>query len=526
MLPRRWAATADLARAEGVRLLRHPALLGGLAVCLGLWVLDAVTSDADRYPVLHDEDRYAQLTLLVLAAGTFLAVHLAVLRPVRDEATDWHEAPVLEPWRRTAALLLSVLPAAVLAAVLAVARSVYLGLRPGAVGSPSASELAAGPAVVLLAGALAVLAGTWLRSAAAGPIVLGLLAIGTVAGALSPFASWRWWGLVAVEDESRASLPSELLHRPAAPHLLYLLCLAVVLGALALLRAGHRGRAVQAVAALALAGAVTAGAVQLRPVPESVNEARDGARLAPARDQQCTREGRVTYCAFPEFAERHRQWARVADGVLRWVPARDRAERYFVRQRVPGTVTSADEVQPPPPVDRWAADDRRAGTPRSVPVGMEWGSGSDSAHDDTIAFAAAFANRVTERRTSGDSGGTAPEPAALCGARGIVALWLAAQSAPEAESGLRSTVPRSFGDTVEIESAAAPGVALQRTDVETVLRLLDRPADDVAAKVATSWAELVDPDTPSPRAGELLGVRAPSAPAPADPEEAQLCPRA
>ncbi|AXG82735.1 ABC transporter permease [Streptomyces paludis] len=498
------AGVLTLARTEARRLLLHPALLASLVLCVGLWVYDTVFGPA-AYPVLHDEARFLQVQLLLPAAGTFLAVHLAVLRPARDGTDAWFEALVLEPWQRVAAHLLAVLPVAGAVAVLAGARITWLALLPGAVSAPAAAELATGPAAVLLAGVLAVLVATLIRSVAAGPITLGILGIATVVGALFPFSGRRWWGLIAIEDEMRDLLPSGLAHRPAGLHVLYLVLLAVGLGAAALLRSGLRGRTVTAVVALALAGALTAGAAQSRPEPGAVTAAGERAVNSPSGEQRCVRRESVTYCAFPEYLDRHRQWSEVVDGILRWVPDEAKERRYTVRQHIVSLVKSGGLAQITIPVDNWAADDRRAGTEGAVVAGSAWGNDGDYANDATIGFAAAFAQHVTAAGRAPNTTGTSTR---VCGGQSLVTLWLAAQATPETASALRSRMSRSFGGAVGFGTLTT--VDAERGDAEAVLRLLERPTEETGARIKRSWNELTDPATTSQQAAQLLGISAPA----------------
>ncbi|MFF2851964.1 ABC transporter permease [Streptomyces sp. NPDC058001] len=500
-------ALLALARAESRRLLKHPALLVALAAYFTQWLYSAWWSDGDRYPVLHDESRFTQVTLLFLAAGTFLAVHLAVLRPARDAMTDLYETTVLEPWRRAAAHLLSVLVVVGLSTILVLARITYLATRPAAVGSPVLTELLTGPAVVLLAGTLAVLVGSLSRSTAAGPLTLAVLGVVTVTGALAGTSSWRWLTLMAAEDESVPPLPTDLMNRPAGLHALYLLFLAVLIAALVLIRNGQRGRTAKGIAVLMSAAVAVTAAAQLRPMPDSVVTARAEATTAPAPRQECVTEDPVTYCAFRGFKDRHRQWGEVTDGILRWVPDGGRSGPFFVRQRV-YQINGGSGVLGPPPVDRWAEDDRKAGTPDAVTVGTRWGGGSQSDSSATIGFAASFAHRVTV-----EPSGTTPAMTRLCDARALVVTWLAAQATAETEDALREQLSSTFGGTgISFRPLDAPaGLRIERRSVETALSLLDRPATEVGPKVKESWAELTSPTTTLDRAAELLGVRAPAA---------------
>lgn len=139
--------------------------------------------------------------------------------------------------RRICAHLLSLLPAALLALLLTAGRMGYLAGRSGAVGEVRPWDVLAGPACVLLAGVVGVLLSTLVTSAAVAPMAVVGLGMLTFAGAVNTSASWRWFGLLAFENENAAPLPAALVHRPAAAHLAWLAALVVLLGATAVLRA-------------------------------------------------------------------------------------------------------------------------------------------------------------------------------------------------------------------------------------------------------------------------------------------------
>lgn len=322
----------SLAVVEASRLIRHPLVLGTMALCCVLWIYQTAVTHDTAFPVLHDQDRYLQTQLLILAAGVFLGTHIAVLRSARDETEPWFALMVLTPWQRTAAHLLAVLPVAGLAALLVTVRIVWLALLPGAIGSPSPAELATSPAVVLLAGTLAVLTGTLVRAVAAGPLILGVAAIATVAGGIADSSSWRWLLPTAEEDDMRTALPAHLLDRPAGPHLVYVLLLVAVCAVGALLRAGMASAAVRTAGVLALVGAVSVGALQLQHARDGAAEAQ--ALDSPSRQQRCAEEGGVRYCAYPDFTDRREQWAPVARAILAPLPVEARNARYVVRQHI------------------------------------------------------------------------------------------------------------------------------------------------------------------------------------------------
>jgi hypothetical protein len=498
------AATRTLARVEAVRLLRHPAVLAAFALYLVQWVYGAYSGD-DRYPVLHDEDRYTQVTLLLIAAGTLLAANLAALRSYRHGTDAMFDLLVLPPWRRTWALLLALLPVTALSAVLAGARIGYVAAQDAAVGSPSVAELATGPIVVLLAGAIGVLAARVVRSVVAAPLTLAALGIATVVGALNPKSDARWWGLVGIEDENVPPLPTALTHRPVSWHLLYLAALVILVAATAVLRAGGRSIAFKATAGVALLAVIGTGVAQRGGLPDEVREARTTAENTPSSQQVCVERDDITYCAFPEFKDRYRQWAEVTEGVLRRVPPSQREKRYAVRQHVfLSTVDSG--VVPPLPVARWAADDRAAGTPGAVPVGTDWGTHSELAGDHMLGFAGSFAHRAVTGEAPADA-----RSQAICRARGAITLWLAVQATDGTREAYDSLSGRSFGGLSLNAFNAATGFSVNAREQDLVRTLLTRPGAEVGAKVRQSWTELTAPDTTTDEAAALLGVPAPPA---------------
>ncbi|MFC7796200.1 ABC transporter permease [Streptomyces cinereoruber] len=495
-------ATLALARVESWRLLRHPAVLGTLAAYLAEWVY-SVAVGGNRFPVLQDESRFTQMPLLLVAAGVFLAVHLSVLRPARDAVADVYEAAALESWQRIVAHVLSVVPLAVIAAVVSAVRVGLAAAAPGAVGNIAVVEVLTGPVVVLTAGALAALAGTAVRSTAAGPLVLTVLGVVTVASALSATSAWRWLTLVALEHESIPPLPHALLYRPTELHVAYLLGLTVSAALVAMVLSGLRSRRMTVAVAVVLAVTLGAAAAQLRPMPTQTAQAREEARTAPAGTQRCAVVEKVTYCAFPEFFDRHQQWAEVTQGILRWLPEDRVPGRLAVRQHLwaidgkGGTVNSA-------PVQEWAADDAAAGAEGAVMVGTRWGNRNDADSSATIGFAAALAARLL-----GPQDGRGPV-AQLCGGRAIVAVWLAAQATAETEQALRDRMSAVVAGT-SVSFRPVDGVhtlSVDRRGVEAALTLLERPASEVGPKITRSWDTLTAPGLTVEQAAPLLGIQA------------------
>src|SRR5207253_1374204 len=95
------------------------------------------------------------LSLLPVAAGTFLAANLAALRSRRHRTDELYDSGVMTPADRTTGLLLALLWPVGISAVLAAGELISLLVRRP-VGSPSVVELLVGPAIVLLGGTLGV----------------------------------------------------------------------------------------------------------------------------------------------------------------------------------------------------------------------------------------------------------------------------------------------------------------------------------------------------------------------------------
>ncbi|MGW2618613.1 ABC transporter permease [Streptomyces sp. NPDC001500] len=510
------AGVLALARAESVRLLRHPAVLGGFAAYLLLWGHALLGGDgAGRYPVLQDSSRLVQIPLLLPAAGVLLGANSGALRSRRHGVEPVFAVEGLSFRARTAGHLLAVGPAVVLSALLVCAWIGRLAAEPDAVGTVQWAEVATGPAVVLLAGVLGVLTARLTSSPAAASLLLAVLAVFTLLAAVRNTARWRWLGVIAHENESAQPLPSDLLDRPAGAHLLWLTALAAAgaCGALLCGRADsvpegpHRGtRALWAAAAAAAVLALLGGVLQTRPASDAVRRARAAAVEHPATQQKCEKRQNVTYCAFPEFTGRVEQWDGVVRGVLARLPDDVGKASYAVRQRIfRAGVETGGSV--PLPSAGWEADDRRAGTPAAVPVGTAWsagGAGQDVESDAVAEFSVLFAYRAVTGSVP-----NAPRVNSVCGSRAVLTLWLAGQATAGSGAALRDMESRSTGGLTVLVLMSATGVDFDAAEVRLARDLLARPADRIAAGVRAAWAELSAPGTTTARAAQLLGVRAP-----------------
>lgn len=500
-------AVFALAKVESKRLLRHPVTVVAVLFLVGIWVSGWLTNEANHFPVLQDVDRDTQLgTMLLLGGAALIAGNLAVLRGHRHGTTALSDVLVLPYPMRTAAHLLAVLPLAVLAALLAAARIAVLAAAAPAAGRPNPYELATGPAVVLLFGAVGVLLGRLTRSAIVAPLaLLGLLAMLVVLPLLTRGGPARWFQPVVAESEPVFVLPAPayLMARPAGPHLAYLVGLAVLVAVAALARSGARMIRLALVAVVALALTVAGGVGQLAGPSRSVRQARLIAMQRPAGQQTCQRLGQVTYCAFPDFASWIPSWDAEVRGVLRRVPTAIAQRPLAVRQRI--VLLNDNGAIPSPPTGQWRADDIAAGTPNAVSIGTRWG---DSRSASQLAALVAY-------RLIVGSGPTAEST--LCGTRGVLVGWLAGQASAHAGVGLRKLAADQNaggggGDKVFIEGIpGSGGILIPDRELAFALALLDRPADEIGARVRQSWDELTATGTTVDRAAEIFGQPVPAA---------------
>ncbi|MDX3777982.1 ABC transporter permease [Streptomyces europaeiscabiei] len=475
-------AVLALARVEARRLLLHPLVLVALVAYLTLLIWPSSESE-DAYPVLQDIDRETQLGQLMLGLAVMIAVNLAVLRSHRRGTDGYFGVLVLPPWRRTVAHVLSVLPTVLVGALIVAGQFTAAALKPGAVGHGSVSELATGPLLILLPAVLGVLLARLVRSAFVAPLaVVAVLAATMVFAADSRSPAWLRGLAPLVFDEGARPLPSDLLGRPAAWHALYLLALAVLLAAGAVLLSGGRTRAVRATALGALGAVLTAVVLQGSAPTDAVREAREVATRDPAAVQDCERRGATTYCAFPEFTPWIGEWARVTDEVRSLAGEPDTTRALTVRQKVA------------------ALDGPSGGREISAAASGELTATTAWGGERELEFAASVARGlvVGHERYEG----------VHCDARGVLMAWLAVRATRDGEAMFEKTGD-GFNSPGVIQ-APVTAVALRGRELAVFQRLLAEPRAEVDRRVKASWAELSASGTTTDRAAALLGVTAPA----------------
>ncbi|MER7638082.1 ABC transporter permease [Streptomyces sp. NPDC126522] len=481
-----WAAVLQLARFEARKLLLRVPVLGMFALYV-VWIVWRMPSTGNGFPALQDVDRATQTGPMLPALAVMLCANQAVLRSRRQDTDRHFGVLVLEPWRRTVAHVLSVVPVVALTALLVAAQFTWAVLEPGSVGRGSVNELLVGPLTVLLAGAVGVLLARVVPSPFAAPMLLVLAFFSTLflgAVASGGEGSATRWLVPMVGSSSSTSLPSDLLGRPAAWHALYLLGLALTVALAAVLINGGRTKTVAALLVVAI-GLGTWGAVgQAGKVPKATITAREVATVTPEKVQSCERHGRATYCAYPEWMPRATTWANVTDHVQSLAGGTAAQEHLLVRQRVDARygMDGDGAIQASP-------------VPYQVTVGTGWGG-------PRVPEFAAAVSAVLVLRTEKAS-------EQMCDGRMVTIMWLALswQSNPLAELSKVRLDDSITGSALVLSPTDPMSMTAEQTTV--VRELFKAGSTSVAPKVKAHWAELTAPKVTTARVAELLGVKAP-----------------
>ncbi|MFI5471058.1 ABC transporter permease [Streptomyces cacaoi] len=487
---RRTGAVLALARFEARELLHQIPVLFFFALYVLLIVLRLISKDGmDDFPVLNTVDRRTQAAPLLFALAMFICANAAALRSRKHGTVQQFGVLAMEPWRRTLAHVLSVIPYAGLTALAVAAEYTREALKPGAIGHGSFGELAVGPLSVLLAGITGVLLARLLPSPFV-PIlfviavyVLGIL----VSGLIDVRQEWVGW-LDPIQFFSSSGgdpVPSDLLGRPAGWHALYVTGLCAVLTCAALLVAGGRTRAVKAATALALA-ATAAGVIGQFPGDTSaLDAARRTASDSPEKVQSCSTYDGATYCSFPEWSGVRDDWAGVVDRVRSGAGGTAAEARLTVRQRIytDGGVETDGALDP-------------STTPGEVTVGTRWGG------NRVPEFAVGVASVLV-----GGSEDVTTEP--MCDARAVTIMWLVLGNDPDPTATFQNVRLDDSTSGSGVVLAPTNGLSLSAAQTTVIRELLDQPRAEMTARVKAHWTELTSAKTTTAQAAKLLGVEVP-----------------
>jgi hypothetical protein len=481
------AAVFALARFEARDLLQYIPVLATLVLYVGrtAWTLFHEQDGMEAFPALQNADRATQSGPLLLGIALFACVNRCTLRS-RTRGTDRQfDVLVMEPWRRTVAHVLSVVPFAALTALVVLGEFTRQALRAGAVGHGSPAELAVGPLYVLLCGALGVLLARLVPSAFAAPVaVIGLFILSVFLSAGTSGAEWSRRLSPIVDETSSTVLPSDLVGRPAAWHALYLTGLVLLLSLCAVLASGGRAPALKAGAVGALALTLAGAVGQSGGVSPELAAARERATVSPRQDQTCVERDGSTYCVFPEWTGLTGPWAQVVDRVRSLAGGTAARQPLLVRQRVEARygLTGDGAIEP-------------LTTPHQVTVGTRWGG------NRVPEFAVAVAYVLV----AGDES----KGSELCDGRVVTAMWLAlgGDSHP-----MTSLADVRLDDGVTGSAyvlAPTSGLYMSAGQTEVVRELLGRPRAETTAAVKKHWGELTASGVTTAQVARVLGAEVP-----------------
>ncbi|MET8078835.1 ABC transporter permease [Streptomyces sp. NPDC005303] len=485
---RSWAAVFALARFEARDLLRYIPVLVTLVLYVGYtaWTLFDSKEGMDAFPALQDADRHTQAGPLLLGIALFVCVNRCTLRSRKRGTDRQFDVLVMEPWRRTVAHVLSVVPFVAVTALVVLGEFTRQALRAGAVGHGSLAELAVGPLYVLLCGAFGVLLARLVPSTFAAPVgVVGLFVFSVFLSTGTDDAQWtRWLSPIVSETSGGTVLPSDLVGRPAAWHALYLTGLILLLALAAVLASGGRVLSLKAGAAGALALTLAGAVGQSAGVSPELAAAREQATVSPQRDQSCVRHGGSTYCAFPEWTGRTGAWAGVVDRVQSLAGGTAARQPLLVRQRVEARYGLDGDAAMEPLT-----------TPHQVTVDTRWGG------NRVPAFAVAVAYVLV----AGDES----KGSELCDGRVVTAMWLALGADAHPMADLANV--RIDDSVTGSGSVLAPtsGLSMSAGQTDVVRELLGRPRGEVTASVKRHWAELTRSGVSTDRVARMLGTEVP-----------------
>ena len=557
-------------RAEAIRLLRSPLVLIGAAASATLvgW------NSWGTVPTWWVSDVQLDSSLLVLAAATLLACHLAAGRVSRDGATALYESYPVSATTRAAAHLIGLAGPLLLAVVVEGAAVAWLDFL-GPVGAPRLGVLAQGLLLVALGGALGTALGGALPNPAAAVLTIAALGVvewdllnpSGVQVAVPPATAWFFpW----TQPVLSGYLPGPIATIPPAAHLAWLAALTGVAACAGLWRASRRAgrrtgwfsgshagsRCAAAALAACVAAAGLSGWTLSHPPTASETAGLASAITHPGQVERCVTQRSVRYCAYPGFGPDVARWAAVVNGVLALLPAPP-AARLTVRQVVDGDVFQSDpgEIDPalqgqpgqtlklPKEVGRFVAAE---GTNPALVAGsssppvytdLDWSAGAAAGRyqlglaEQTAWWVAGLptTQRIVYDNTPDETDLLASSCVPVGQAREAIAIWLAVSATPGGRAvflaseaylarfgvsggALRTTVGWVAG--LPGAATAGYGANLQATAAggELAEAMLRLPRQRVEAALAGNWPGWLRATATDKQLAAALGVPLPPAP--------------
>lgn len=518
------SASVQLARIEGRQLLRNEVFIVAIAMSIAILVVFGVIWASDNLGARNSWRYWLALLpvfTLPFAGMTLVAANLAALRSRRDGTDELFSSLPATDATRVVGHLGSGWMAFVVQAIFVLGfflNGWFVTDHFGAIDTASIGDIAVSFMLVACAVALAVALARLLPH----PLVAlaALVALGIGGSALGGIGGHHWsltrqlsiWPRYPDHDWAFAV-------RPNWWHAAYLLALAMVVAVVAVARQ-RRDRSIAILAAVAVTLAVVTGFVQTRPMTDS-----DADRIAsmiadPVRHSTCHTTDGLTLCAYQDYADITSVWATGLIAPFAAVPSVRQADGFTVVWREPGLDRLDPAVQERIDNDaltaRW---DRDPATWNGVAV-----VGTDSEPVNRLALGLWSVGLPLV--ASEDS------PCSVSGqARGVVALWIAAQgkSADAATSfvsgswsGINNSdsgfdIPPGWIDGYVWNGDEIPPVLWSKGDIGAARALVGIDSLTVRDVVWADWAHWTDSTTGTDQLLASLGLEpvGPSTPPPA-----------
>ncbi len=494
------AAGVQLARVEGRRLLRNEVFTVAIFMSIAILVIFGLVWASDNLGA-NNSWRYwlALLPVFTLpfAGMTLVAMNLAALRARREGTEELFGSLPATSSTRVVGHLGSVWMALVVHIVFVaatLASGKFLTGHFGSIDAASIGDIMVSFALVVCAGTLAVALARWLPNPLVALVAIVALAIG--GSAIGAIGGHHWsltrqlsiWPRYPDHDWAFAV-------RPSWWHAAYLLFLALAVAVVAVARQRHdRFTLLLGVGAVSLAGLT--GYIQTRPMSDS-----DADRIAamisdPIAHSSCRTTDGLTLCAYHDYADITKVWARELTAPFAAVAPQQRADGFAVvwherrLDRLDPAVRERIDVDAL--TDSWTADE---GTWNGVEVD---GTESNLINRLALGLWSVGLPSVPKGDVPCWAGGQA---------RGIVALWVAAQgmNVGDAErfvsgtwNGLRdsesgSNVPSEWIDGYLWISDATPPVLWSAADIDAAQTMLMLDATFVRDALWADWQQWSDP---------------------------------
>jgi hypothetical protein len=412
----------------------------------------------------------------------------------------------------------------------------------GAVGTPNRTVLICGLLLVLLGGAIGVAVGARFPHPLAG--VLAALAWFAQFAQSNQFNGAVIWLLPWTASGPLGQLPARLAgYPPAAAHAVELADIAGLAAGVALVvTAAHRWQRARLLgaAAVAVALACLAGALQLQPIPTvGLNHLAEQV-ATPAAVQHCTTTDQVRYCLYPGFGSLLPTLRGPVSAVLAHLPGRP-VQPLAVRQVADVSFDNPNLTygHPRQQITRWVTQTQTApgNAPAAsaiYPVVGSWPAGSRlaAALFDVALGAAEWAVGLPPTTGNESASPVSPQCVPFDQAREAISIWLAILATHPATAALQDGLPARepghgsytlVGDTPVAtwtypgeyeEYLASPGPQTTADGYLLAKAMTILPTRHVQQILDQRWAKWLDPHTSDAELAAALGIRLPTFPIP------------